>query len=489
MANLEHLALLKQGIKVWNEWRKTNLEIKPDLSEADLSKANLRRIDLSGANLSKADLSGTYLSNASLREASLIKADLSVANLRGADLSVANLRGADLSGASLIKADLSGASLIKADLSGADLSRANLREADLRGVYLGVADFSGADLSGAILSEAILSEADLNGTNLSKVDLSEADLRGKDLSKVDLSETNLSRIQALKTNFEGATFTGACIEDWNINSETNLNNVICDYVYLKEGKQERRPSDPKKNFAPGEFTKIFQEVKNTAELIFSYGINWRAFAYAFNEENIQVYNTDGGELFLREYKALEDGLIVLKVSVPPGSDKERVRENLIYKYELQIASLEGELKAKNEILAPLYERLLLPGIQIDKFEGELMTGDRNIQMGSGNYNERINGNYVQNNYYAPEQKQTLAEAAAEIQQLLEQLSETYPTTTSREKNIVIGEAVEQIEKNPTLKAKVINALKAGGIEAFKEAVNHPLVNIFVATIEGLQDAE
>lgn len=86
------------------------------------------------------------------------------------------------------------------------------------------------------------------------------------------------------------------------------------------------------------------------------------------------------------------------------------------------------------------------------------------------------------------EQQNLAEAAAEIQALLEQLSKTYPTTTSREKNIVVGEVVNQIENNPTLKAKVINALKAGGIEAFKEVIDHPLVNILMATIEGWQEA-
>lgn len=84
------------------------------------------------------------------------------------------------------------------------------------------------------------------------------------------------------------------------------------------------------------------------------------------------------------------------------------------------------------------------------------------------------------------QSQNLVEAATEIQSLLEQLSATYSTTTSREKNIVVGEAVDRIENNPTLKAKVINALKAGGTEAFKEAIDHPLVNILVATIEGWQ---
>lgn len=91
--------------------------------------------------------------------------------------------------------------------------------------------------------------------------------------------------------------------------------------------------------------------------------------------------------------------------------------------------------------------------------------------------------------YAPEQKPTLAEAAAEIQQLLEQLSKTYPTTTTAEKMAVVAEAAEQIEKNPTLKARVINAIKLGGTEAFKETINHPLLNILMATIEGWQDAD
>ncbi|NEQ82839.1 MAG: hypothetical protein F6K26_22140, partial [Moorea sp. SIO2I5] len=75
-----------------------------------------------------------------------------------------------------------------------------------------------------------------------------------------------------------------------------------------------------------------------------------------------------------------------------------------------------------------------------------------------------------------------------IQQLLEQLSQTNPTTTSKEKMIVVSEVVDKIENNPTLKAKVINALKAGGVEAFKETLDHPLVNILMATIEGWTEA-
>ncbi|MDF5716288.1 MAG: hypothetical protein PUP93_21005 [Rhizonema sp. NSF051] len=58
-----------------------------------------------------------------------------------------------------------------------------------------------------------------------------------------------------------------------------------------------------------------------------------------------------------------------------------------------------------------------------------MSDGRNINTGGGNYNERIEGNYVQGNYYAA-QRQSFAEAAAEIQKLLEQLDKSYSTQTT-----------------------------------------------------------
>jgi hypothetical protein len=96
-------------------------------------------------------------------------------------------------------------------------------------------------------------------------------------------------------------------------------------------------------------------------------------------------------------------------------------------------------------------------------------------------------NTVQHNY-APEQKQSLAEAAEDIQKLLLQLSQTYPTTTPTEKAVIATKAVEQIESNPTLKARIIKGLKAGGTEAIKELVDHPAINILLATLEGFQDS-
>ena len=140
-----------------------------------------------------------------------------------------------------------------------------------------------------------------------------------------------------------------------------------------------------------------------------------------------------------------------------------------------------------------------------------MTGEkRDIEIKNGNYNENIKGNYYEQSgnfgighmsggeikdgakvagVINEAENQNLASAAQEIQQLLEQLATTNPTTTTKEKMAVVSEAIDHIESNPTLKSKVINALKSGGTEAFKEAVNYPLVNILVATIEGWQDAD
>ena len=109
MAKQQHLDILKQGVEVWNRWRKENPETPPDLSHAILF----------GENLSKADFRMAKLGGAKLRGA-----NLSGANLRGADLIEADLIGVDLTGAKLREANLHGAFLVAVKLDGADLSTA-----------------------------------------------------------------------------------------------------------------------------------------------------------------------------------------------------------------------------------------------------------------------------------------------------------------------------------------------------------------------------
>jgi hypothetical protein len=43
MANPEHLAILKQGVEAWNRWRLEHVDIRPDLTDADLARAGKRK--------------------------------------------------------------------------------------------------------------------------------------------------------------------------------------------------------------------------------------------------------------------------------------------------------------------------------------------------------------------------------------------------------------------------------------------------------------
>ncbi|AFZ23596.1 Leucine Rich Repeat (LRR)-containing protein [Cylindrospermum stagnale PCC 7417] len=78
--------------------------------------------------------------------------------------------------------------------------------------------------------------------------------------------------------------------------------------------------------------------------------------------------------------------------------------------------------------------------------------------------------------------QNLAQAAKDIKELLDQLSQKYSNN-----GIVGARAIEEIESKPTLKARVVNAIKEAGTEAFEKAVDHPAVSIVIAATKGFID--
>lgn len=73
--------------------------------------------------------------------------------------------------------------------------------------------------------------------------------------------------------------------------------------------------------------------------------------------------------------------------------------------------------------------------------------------------------------------QNLAQAAAEIQQLLDQLSENYPAKTIAQKGAIADKAIEEIRNNPSLLKKVTQVIDVNGINALAEAVDRPLFNL------------
>lgn len=111
----------------------------------------------------------------------------------------------------------------------------------------------------------------------------------------------------------------------------------------------------------------------------------------------------------------------------------------------------------------------------------------------GNFAETVQGDQIstQQNDAAP---QNLTDAVAEIQKLLEQLAQSNSAIGAEQDQTMALETLHQeIKRNPTLKSRLLNALKAGGTEALKIALEavlkNPLVAIPVETIKGWIEAE
>lgn len=106
----------------------------------------------------------------------------------------------------------------------------------------------------------------------------------------------------------------------------------------------------------------------------------------------------------------------------------------------------------------------------------------------------INGDYVSSSVgkissETSNHNQIVLETAADIQRLLNHVSETHPLETTQEKMIIAAEVVDEIDSDPTFKQRVISAIKAGGIVAFESMLTHPAAAITVAALEGWQSEE
>lgn len=118
-----------------------------------------------------------------------------------------------------------------------------------------------------------------------------------------------------------------------------------------------------------------------------------------------------------------------------------------------------------------------------------MAGNRNINTGGGNYNENIGRDYIQGNYYAAGQPQSLVQAAAEIQALIQQLESNYPVGIPAREMVIATEVLKRIESNPTWKQRVIGAVKDGSLAAFEKAIDNPAGAFITGAIKGWQEVK
>ena len=431
---------------------------------------------------------------------------------------------AAIGGSSFRGADLTNADFTEATLKSTDFRKATLTRVRWYGVKMLNRVRSGSTyLSNQKLRQLVITgegenenfdRLDLRGVNLQRANLENASFIDADFYQASLQGVNLSRTILVRANFEradlrGANLTGSCIQDWVITESTKLDGISCDYVYLRWANGDKRDQmPPRGKFSAGGFVTFVRYILETVELYHEKDINPR-LALTVLQKMSREYDEPLNIVALGK----KGERVFIQVKVSENIARENFKDDYYYRYDTDLKLWSG----KNHQLPPAIDSFIEKTIseiaseRTDDFvfvdatyvegnyteiQGEVnMRGDRNIkadiyneqsgQFGIGIMNDcEFKDNTKIDVEINEAEKQNLADTATEIQQLLAQLSKTYPTTTSKEKNIVVGEAVDQIENNPTLKAKVINALKAGGTEAFKEAIAHPLVNILIATIEG-----
>jgi hypothetical protein len=116
----------------------------------------------------------------------------------------------------------------------------------------------------------------------------------------------------------------------------------------------------------------------------------------------------------------------------------------------------------------------------DKVGGDKVMGNK-VQIGT------VRGDAVAGNKIVNEQN--LAEAAKDIQDLIEQLAQTYPTDTMPAKVGFANAIVQHIDANASLSQRLLSAGRAGSIAALGQALNHPLASFVIAAIEDWQKSK
>ncbi|MBD2178376.1 pentapeptide repeat-containing protein [Pseudanabaena sp. FACHB-1998] len=196
----------------------------------------------------------------------------------------------------------------------------------------------------------------LVGADLVDANLYNANLNNTDLRYATLINTNLSKVKALGADFSGANLTGACIENWGINADTNFDRVTCDYIFLKmksdeniweqDLKQEvtmawgdRKP--PSGFFQEGDFAKLIRQYLDTLDLLFRDGDDPKAFTFAL-QKLLSEY--EDAQIQFGSLQNLGDGDIVLRLVV----GGQQVPKSRLYSFFTQTKKLAQSFFSKGE---------------------------------------------------------------------------------------------------------------------------------------------
>jgi uncharacterized protein YjbI with pentapeptide repeats len=305
---------------------------------------------------------------------SLDKTVQELKNSLGTNFQDANLKGATFSHATLNNCNFDNAETTYVNWSHVEGARSSIDFTNIRMQLL-----ISRKGNSSMYSNLDLSDRYLTGIELIKANLSGADLTRSNLQKVDLTLANLTNAKAGDTDFRHATLTGACIQNWTINSGTQFDALVCEHIFLTPDRdpQNRRPLSG--SFEPGDFELLVDKFADTLDFILRRGTDPATFKQALNQ-----FERDNPTARMEGVVNLDANRALVQTTLPKGTDKVKPYEAFLEDAKrLEAAQHNGYLEGRVEELTKnqgMMERLFhssqRPIIQVNNPTGDLMPDNR-----------------------------------------------------------------------------------------------------------------
>ncbi|MFP4411176.1 pentapeptide repeat-containing protein [Coleofasciculus sp.] len=316
-----------------------------------------------------------------------------------------------------------GTSFRHADLTDADFTFATLKSTDLRQANLtrtcfhqtqkldyvrpGITYIKDAQVRQLLITQQGQAQnfdrKNLHGVNLQGANLADASFIGADLSQANLQDTDLSRAKLVQTQLDytdltGATLTGACIEDWGITPETQLNGIQCDYVFMRladnlDPNPRRKPDDWNKTFEDGEFADFIAPMVQTLDLYHNQVDDPRLIAIAF-QQLTETHPDAELDIVSIEKRGKHRDKVLIRAETSPQANRSELHHDYFTTYnDLQalspaalqqlLAEKDGQVKRFTDLLEAAIQR---PSISAQTYysQGDTMSESKgNISITSG----------------------------------------------------------------------------------------------------------
>jgi uncharacterized protein YjbI with pentapeptide repeats len=247
-----------------------------------------------------------------------------------------NFYQSNLSHATFRKATLENTSFSRATLEYIDWFQAIFKDPKEKNTWASELEVTrygaGENYHDRVFERLYLDEVDLHHGNFKNCSFKESRLISANLMHSNLSGVNLSG-----TNLANADLTGAIIENWRIDRNTNFSNVRCDYIYLSQDKDPQKRKPLSGYFRPGDFEKVVASLTDTLDFLLHAHDDPQAFVKAM-QEMMEAYGSK--KIQPAGFEHLGDGDRLFKFAVAPGVDQAKIHAETterISKLEIEAA--------------------------------------------------------------------------------------------------------------------------------------------------------